>query len=130
MICVGLMYRRQNLEPTRTVGARAASWGLTYLLATLLFLGLHFYLLFALDGTEAEDSFFPIGIPITIWPLISVLHFSLSIVGGVKAGRGRTMGFYGVPLARARPTDRNLAYAEPRHDPPDSPRVSLSTGAP
>ena len=68
-----------------------------------LFLGLHFYLLFALDGTEAEDSFFPIGIPITIWPLISVLHFSLSIVGGVKAGRGRTMGFYGVPLARARP---------------------------
>lgn len=130
MICVGLMYRRQNLEPTRTVGARAASWGLTYLLATLLFLGLHFYLLFALDGTEAEDSFFPIGIPITIWPLISVLHFSLSIVGGVKAGRGRAMGFYGVPLARARPTDRNLAYAEPRHDPPDSPRVSLSTGAP
>ena len=58
MICVGLMYRRQNLEPTRTVGARAASWGLTYLLATLLFLGLHF----------------PIGIPITIWLLISVLH--------------------------------------------------------
>ena len=38
MICVGLMYRRQNLQPTRTVGARAASWGLTYLLATLLFL--------------------------------------------------------------------------------------------
>lgn len=74
MICVGLMYRRQNLEPTRTVGARAASWGLTHLLATLLFLGLHFYLLFALDGTEAADSFFPIGIPITIWLLISVLH--------------------------------------------------------
>ena len=68
------MYRRQNLEPTRTVGARAASWGLTYLLATLLFLGLHFYLLFVLDGTEATDSFFPIGIPITIWLLISVLH--------------------------------------------------------
>lgn len=74
MICVGLMYRRQNLQPTRTVGARAASWGLTYLLATLLFLGLHFYLLFALDGTEAADSFFPIGTPITIWLLISVLH--------------------------------------------------------
>lgn len=103
MICVGLMYRRQNLEPTRTVGARAASWGLTYLLATLLFLGLHFYLLFVLDGTEATDSFFPIGIPITIWLLISVLRFSLSIVGGLKAGRGRAMGFYGVPLARARP---------------------------
>lgn len=100
MICVGLMYRRQNLEPTRTVGARAASWGLTYLLATLLFLGLHFYLLFALDGTEAADAFFPIGIPITIWLLISVLHFFLSIVGGVKAGRGRAMGFYGIPFFR------------------------------
>jgi len=42
--------------------------------APIPLLGLHFYLLFALDGTEAADSFFPIGIPITIWLLISVLH--------------------------------------------------------
>lgn len=97
--------RPRTRHPRPSSGA--ASWyaGLLIfcLLATLLFLGLHFYLLFVLDGTEATDSFFPIGIPITIWLLISVLHFSLSIVGGLRAGRGRAMGFYGVPLARARP---------------------------
>ena len=70
-------------------GRRAANWGLTYLLLTVLLVGGHFTLLFVLtsDGSKIE-GFFPFGIIITTWVLLTVVHVGLS-VAGLIAGLNR-----------------------------------------
>lgn len=70
-------------------GRRAANWGLTYLLLTVLLVGGHFTLLYVLtrDGSEIE-GFFPFGIIITTWAVISLVHVGISITGLV-AGLNR-----------------------------------------
>ncbi|PPG05436.1 hypothetical protein C5E06_00765 [Pseudoclavibacter sp. RFBI5] len=65
----------------------AANWGLTYLLSSIILIALHIAFLFVLDDTYS-GSFFPIGIPITLWFAVSVTHIVFSIVGSVKASRG------------------------------------------
>lgn len=71
-------------EQNRT---NAANWGVTYLIASIVLIALHIAFLFVLDG-EYSSTFFPIGIPITIWFAVSVTHVVLSIVGTVKASKG------------------------------------------
>ncbi len=70
-------------------GRRAANWGLTYLLLTVLLVGGHFTLLFVLtrDGSEIE-GFFPFGIIITTWAVLTLVHVGLS-VAGLIAGLNR-----------------------------------------
>ncbi|GAB3624778.1 hypothetical protein GCM10027418_28630 [Mariniluteicoccus endophyticus] len=85
------------------IGRGAANWGLTYLIATVLLVGTHFVLLFTLAGDRPSpyaDSFFPIGIPITLWLVVTLAHIVVSIVGGVRAGGGRPT-HVGIPFFRA-----------------------------
>ncbi|MGO2749762.1 MAG: DUF7822 domain-containing protein [Pseudoclavibacter sp.] len=79
----------------------AANWGITYLIASIILIALHIAFLFVLDD-EYKSTFFPIGIPITIWFALSVTHLVFSIVGSVKASRGRVFKPVALPFFRPR----------------------------
>ena len=83
--------------------ARAAlNWGLTYLLVSTVLLVSHFVILFALTADSPSGGFYPIGIPITIYFAISVLHLVLVIVGMVRASSGKVMRVpFAIPYLRA-----------------------------
>ncbi|WP_424468007.1 DUF4870 domain-containing protein [Pseudoclavibacter helvolus] len=78
-------------SPATPAGERnrtnAANWGLTYLISSIILIALHIAFLMVFDD-EYSSSFFPIGIPITIWAAVSVTHIVFSIIGTVKASRG------------------------------------------
>lgn len=74
----------------------ALNWGLTYLLVSTILLVSHFVLLFTLTADSPVTGFYPLGIPITIYFAVSVLHLILVIVGMVRASSGRVMR---VPIA-------------------------------
>lgn len=83
--------------------ARAAlNWGLTYLLVSTVLLVLHFVVLFAFTADGPSSGFFPIGIPITLYFAVSVLHLVLVIIGMVRAAGGRAMRVpFAIPYLRA-----------------------------
>ena len=80
----------RSRAPATEAGERnrtnAANWGITYLISSVILIALHIAFLMTLD--EYSSTFYPIGIPITIWFALSVTHVVLSIVGLVKASRG------------------------------------------
>lgn len=84
--------------------AAASNWGLTYLIATVLLVTVHFSLLVNLASFDESvaTSFYPIGIPITIWVAVSAVHIVFSIVGCVKATRGRVFKPVALPFFRPR----------------------------
>ncbi|WP_077222404.1 DUF4870 domain-containing protein [Rathayibacter sp. VKM Ac-2630] len=69
-------------------GRRAANWGLTTVLVTVLCLVGHFVLLFALTADAPSTSFYPIGIPITVFAVLAVAHLVVIVCGLVSANRG------------------------------------------
>lgn len=81
----------RSRAPATEAGERnrtnAANWGITYLISSVILIALHIAFLFTFDD-EYSSTFYPIGIPITIWFALSVTHVVLSIVGLVKASRG------------------------------------------
>ncbi|WP_431073588.1 DUF4870 domain-containing protein [Microbacterium phyllosphaerae] len=78
----------------------ALNWGLTYLLVSTILLVSHFVLLFSLTA-DSPSGFYPIGIPITIYFALSVLHLVLVIVGMVRAAGGKVMRVpFAIPYLR------------------------------
>ncbi|MCK2036276.1 DUF4870 domain-containing protein [Microbacterium sp. SSW1-49] len=83
--------------------ARAAlNWGLTYLLISTSLIVLHFVILFALTADSPATGFYPIGIPLTIYAAISLLHLVLVIVGTIRSSSGTVMRVpFAIPFVRA-----------------------------
>ena len=80
----------------------AANWGLTYVTATIVLVIAHIVLLLALSGSRIATGFFPVGIPITLFGALSVLHIVLVIMGTVKASSGKIMRVpFAIPYIRA-----------------------------
>ncbi|MFS0893236.1 DUF4870 domain-containing protein [Microbacterium sp. 179-I 3D3 NHS] len=80
----------------------AFNWGLTYLLVSTLLLVLHFVLLFALTAQAPTRDFYPLGIPITAYFAVSLLHLALVIAGTVRASAGKAMKVpFAIPFQRA-----------------------------
>ena len=99
MAVAGRMQRRQG--PVAAANGRsAANWGLTYLVLSVLLVGTHFGLLFALTRDEPVQGFFPLGIPITTWLVVSVAHLVICVVGLVRAGRGQVLAVPAIPFFR------------------------------
>lgn len=80
----------------RENGRWAANWGLTYLTVSTVLLIAHIVALIGLSGRPGMSDFFPIGIPITLYLLVSILHIVLVITGTVRASSGKLMS---VPFA-------------------------------
>lgn len=82
--------------------ARAAlNWGLTYLMVSTLLLILHFVMLFILTSDSPATGFYPLGIPITLYFAVSIMHLVIVIVGTVRASSGRAMRVpFAIPFLR------------------------------
>jgi hypothetical protein len=79
----------------------ALNWGLTYLVLSTILLVLHFVLLFSLTADGPVPGFFPLGIPITLYLLLGVLHVVVVIVGTVRASGGTAMRVpFAIPFLR------------------------------
>lgn len=101
MVFVGLDQRRRG-GVAAINGRNAANWGLTYAIATLVLAGLHFGLLYALtrDG-DTIKGFFPFGIFLVVWGLITLVHLIYSVVGMVAANGRRPFAARGaIPFFR------------------------------
>jgi hypothetical protein len=83
--------------------ARAAlNWGLTYLMVSTLLLILHFVLLFVLTAQTPATGFYPLGIPITLYFAVSIMHLVVVIIGTVRASAGNVMRVpFAIPFLRA-----------------------------
>ncbi|PPF42689.1 hypothetical protein C5B85_15545 [Pseudoclavibacter sp. AY1F1] len=96
----------RSRAPATDAGERnrtnAANWGVTYLIASIILIALHIAFLAIFDD-EYSSTFYPIGIPITIWFALSVTHLVFSIVGSVKASRGVVFTPVALPFFRPRP---------------------------
>lgn len=80
----------------------ALNWGLTYLMVSTLLLILHFVLLFVLTAQAPTTGFFPLGIPITVYFAMSILHVVVVILGTVRASSGKAMRVpFAIPFLRA-----------------------------
>ena len=86
----------------RENGRSAANWGFTYVLLSVVLVIAHFVMLAALSGTSTARGFFPIGLPLTVYFVISLLHIVLVIVGTVRASSGKVMKVpFAIPFIRA-----------------------------
>jgi uncharacterized Tic20 family protein len=83
--------------------ARAAlNWGLTYLLISTSLIVMHFVVLFLLTAESPATGFYPIGIPVTIYVAISLLHLVLVIIGTIRSSSGTVMRVpFAIPFVRA-----------------------------
>lgn len=80
----------------------AANWGLTYVTVSVVLLIVHIILVVGLTGGAGARGFYPIGIAITLYFALSILHVVLVIVGTVKASSGKVMRVpFAIPYIRA-----------------------------
>ncbi|MDU0348894.1 hypothetical protein [Actinomyces sp. MRS3W] len=98
MIAVGLVSRRAP-EPDRTNGTAAASWGINYFLATILLLGSNLLVIFGVIPDDS-DGFFPWGLAMMAWLVISAFHVVISFAFGIRADRGKVVPFRGIPFIK------------------------------
>ena len=82
-------------------GRRAANWGLTYFVLTIVLVVTQFALVFLVTGGEGSENLFPLGIPITIWGIVTVVHIVLSLWGGIAALNRVIFWGRGVPVIPA-----------------------------
>ncbi len=88
--------------PARENARSALNWGLTYLMVSTLLIILHFALLFVLTAQAPTTSFFPLGIPITVYFALSIVHLVVVIMGTVRASSGKVMRVpFAIPFLRA-----------------------------
>jgi hypothetical protein len=88
--------------PARENARNALNWGLTYVMVSTLLVILHFVLLFTLTAETPTSSFYPLGIPITIYFALSIVHLVLVIMGTVRASSGKVMRVpFAIPFVRA-----------------------------
>lgn len=101
MMAVGLAQRGKG-ELAADNGVRAANWGLTYGIATIVLGGIHFGLLWFLtrDGSTIE-GFLPFGLPILIFVLLTLVHIAVCIRGGIVATQNRSFDVNGIPFFRS-----------------------------
>jgi uncharacterized Tic20 family protein len=92
---------RERGQLARDNARHAANWGITFSLATTFLVVTHFTLVFALTGGGGVRGFYPLGIPITIWGLVLLLHIVLVIVGTVRASGGKVTSVpFAIPFIR------------------------------
>lgn len=99
-VIAGLSWKVEGATTGRAQARQAASWGLTYLLCSLVLFVAYVWMLFALTKDGPVKEFFPLGIPLAALGLLTLFHLVLCVVGGVWASQGKTMPFYGIPFFR------------------------------
>jgi len=103
MLLVGRS-QRQHGPPVPAVGRNAANWGLTYVVVSSLLWAGHFVLLYQLTKDGPSSDFYPIGIPLTIWAVFTLVHLIICGVGVSRAKKGQVFGPPSIPFLGNRRT--------------------------
>jgi hypothetical protein len=61
----------------------------------------HFLLLYALTRNGSSTTFYPIGIPLTLWVAVSVAHLVFCIVGITRANKRAVFKVPAIPFYRS-----------------------------
>lgn len=80
----------------------AANWGLTYLTVSTALLIIHFICIVQFANGPGMRGFYPLGIPITIYLGVGILHLVVVVIAMVRVGGGGTMRVpFAIPYIRA-----------------------------
>ena len=100
MIVIGLWDKKDLREPARTNRRRAASWGLTLLLVEVALIVIQIAVVSIANDVDESPSFIPWGTPIIIALVMVGVHVLVCSVQAVRAYRGTTLRFGGLPFFR------------------------------
>jgi uncharacterized Tic20 family protein len=81
-------------------GRRAANWGFTVLVVMAL-CALYVLVLVVAAPDVGSAGFFPIGLSLVVFLVLSVVHVVVTIAGTVISGRGRVFRAPAIPFLRA-----------------------------
>ena len=100
MMVVGLWDKKDLREPARTNRRRAASWGLTLLLVELALVMIQIAVVSVANDFDESPSFIPWGTPIIMALVMVGVHVLVCSVQAIRAYRGKTTRFGGIPFFR------------------------------
>jgi hypothetical protein avisC_07374 len=100
MMVVGLWNKKDLREPARTNRRRAASWGLTLLLVELALVAIQIAVFTIVLHYQDSAPFNPSGAPLMVALAMAVVHVLVCSVQAVRAYRGKTLRFGGLPFFR------------------------------
>ena len=100
MIVIGLWDKKDLREPARTNRRRAASWGLTLLLVELALVAIQIAVFTIVLHYQDSAPFNPSGAPLMVALAMAVVHVLVCSVQAVRAYRGKTLRFGGLPFFR------------------------------
>ena len=100
MIVVGLWDKKDLREPARTNRRRAASWGLTLLLVEVALIVIQIAVVSIANDVDESPSFIPWGTPIIMALVMVGVHVLVCSVQAIRAYRGKTTRFGGIPFFR------------------------------
>ena len=100
MIVVGLWNKKDLREPARTNRRLAASWGLTLLLVEVALVMIQIVVVSIANEVDESPSFIPWGAPIITALAMVGVHVLVCFVQAVRAHRGKTLRFGGLPFFR------------------------------
>ncbi|WP_375001908.1 DUF4870 domain-containing protein [Aeromicrobium sp. CTD01-1L150] len=97
MVIVGRSLRDKD-EVTAENGRRAANWGLTYLLVTIVLITGHFVVLYLITRDDPIEGLHPLSYAITLWAVVTLVHVVLSLAGLVLGLRGSVLKAPAIPF--------------------------------
>lgn len=100
MMVVGLWNKKDLREPARTNRRLAASWGLTLLLVELALIVIQIAVVSVANDFDESPSFIPWGTPIIMALVMVGVHVLVCSVQAIRAYRGKTTRFGGIPFFR------------------------------
>jgi hypothetical protein avisC_07374 len=100
MMVVGLWNKKDLREPARTNRRRAASWGLTLLLVEVALIVIQIAVVSVANDFDESPSFIPWGTPIIMALVMVGVHVLVCSVQAIRAYRGKTTRFGGIPFFR------------------------------
>ena len=100
MMVVCLWDKKGLREPARTNRRLAASWGLTLLLVELALVVIQIVVVSIANDVDESPSFIPWGAPIITALAMVGVHVLVCSVQAVRAYRGTTLRFGGLPFFR------------------------------
>ena len=100
MMVVGLWNKKDLREPARTNRRRAASWGLTLLLVEVALIVIQIAVVSIANDFDESPSFIPWGTPIIMALVMVGVHVLVCSVQAIRAYRGKTTRFGGIPFFR------------------------------
>jgi len=100
MMVVGLWDKKGLRDPARTNRRLAASWGLTLLLVEVALIVIQIAVVSVANDVDESPSFIPWGTPIIMALVMVGVHVLVCSVQAIRAYRGKTTRFGGIPFFR------------------------------